>query len=38
MKRATTGLKVRFFNVTIATGQGRKQQSMGKALSEYRSA
>src|SRR6266581_7302840 len=28
MKRSTTGLRVRFFTVTIATGHGRKGKSV----------
>ncbi len=31
MKRSTTGLKVRFFNVTTMTGHGRMGKSTGNA-------
>jgi len=32
MKRSTTGLNVRFFNVTIATGHGRAGRSTGNTF------
>jgi hypothetical protein len=38
MKRSTTGLNVRFFNVTIATGHGGKVTPTGNAFSECRFA
>jgi hypothetical protein len=38
MKVCTTGLIVRFFNVTIATGQLRWEKSTGNMLSERCSA
>jgi peptidoglycan/xylan/chitin deacetylase (PgdA/CDA1 family) len=38
MKVCTTGLIVRFFNVTIATGQIRGEKSTGNTLSEGCSA
>src|SRR5262245_30422946 len=34
MKRSTTGLKVRFFNLTTATGQGRIGKSTGSNFNE----
>ena len=38
MKSRTTGLNVRFFNVTIATGHGRTGNLIGNACKEKRSA
>src|SRR5712664_3499489 len=38
MNRSTTGLNVRFFSVTIATGHGRTGKSTGSTFSENRSA
>jgi hypothetical protein len=32
IKRSTIGLKVRFFNMTIATGHGRTGRSIGNAF------
>ena len=37
MKRSTTGLKVRFFRVTIVTGHGRTGNRTGKTFNENRS-
>src|SRR5713101_1586409 len=37
-KRSTTGLRVRFFNVTIATGHGRIGRATGSIASENLSA
>src|SRR5262245_48772407 len=37
-KRSTTGLSVRFFNVTSATGHGRAGNSTGSTTSENLSA
>ncbi|MGB6536147.1 MAG: tripartite tricarboxylate transporter substrate-binding protein [Xanthobacteraceae bacterium] len=36
MKRSTTGLKVRFFSVTIATAHGWTRKSTGNSASEFR--
>ena len=36
MNSAASGLKVRFFNVTIPTGRGGMGNSMGRALSPRR--
>ncbi|MDP9204123.1 MAG: hypothetical protein M3P12_01545, partial [Gemmatimonadota bacterium] len=38
MKRSTTGLKVRFFSVTISTGHGRTDKSTGNSFSALRRA
>ena len=38
MKRSTTGLRVRFFNVKIATGQGRIGMSTASSFNVCRSS
>src|ERR1700716_891918 len=38
MKRCATGLNIRFFSVTIATGQGRIDRSTGKTFTDNCSA
>jgi hypothetical protein len=37
MKRSTTGLSVRFFNVTITAGHGWTGRSIGNTFNESRS-
>src|SRR6185369_14984109 len=38
MKRSTTGLRVRFFRVTILTGHGRAGSLIGSVFSEQKRA
>src|ERR1700731_4425195 len=38
MKRSTTGLRVRFFSVTVLTGHGRTGKSTGNTLSDLKYA
>src|ERR1700730_9526283 len=38
MKRSATGLNIRFFSVTIATGHGRTDRSTGKTFTDNCSA